>query len=595
MNIQFPNMKQIYAARDCLRDVLVNDQKLCPAVEKIEYVGQIERFGQLHYIFKFREPGGPWLVGVSGGYTSKDQIEPGEYVGSMGDAYNEGTVKGSAIALLDDMKNFMEGEEMDAIKAALEDEDVAGMVRELKDLAERSGLDISEDEIKKKVIEIMKSDDPDAALADFEEEEANGRFDEPEEGIEQFILLADSSLSLVKCKNEILKAIADKRAFAYKDDDRWVIEYLDSAVVLEMIGKPWTLEAKALGSLGFWPGAREAYTRHKDALSVWCYNEKGYTNKFTALLESLAVDVCLDVAGKKGLAIIEAGIIADPAIYRLVQEQADTQGRFPIENVVQPMIRPMKKNLVKLETHGLKAFWFGEMRMKNPVPIEEVDECWKDLLRFSMRISDARTPEINQFMSGQSGYAYHLKENEGPEAYCVEVEKLDALVLEEADMSWQKIKASVGGVKKINAMNRPFFFFLWAEKQGLMSQAWGQKSKMYKRQKEDIRQLGWDINDGVLLSDILTPEGAKFAKAYYNYWAIFNWYQEEDKTQVSYYMDLMKYANAHLPHRRADIIERIGIESPALLPWTPEIQAGVEDVIQKRYEEWKMGKLGIRN
>lgn len=160
MSIQLPNFKQIYAARDCLREVLVNDQKLCPAVDKIEYVGEIERFGELHYIFKFREPGGPWLVGVSGGYTSKDQVEPGEYVGSMGDAYNEATVKGAAIALLDDMKQFMEGEEMDAIKAAFEDEDVASMVQQIKDLADRSGLEISEEEIKRRVVEIMKSGGP---------------------------------------------------------------------------------------------------------------------------------------------------------------------------------------------------------------------------------------------------------------------------------------------------------------------------------------------------------------------------------------------------------------------------------------------------
>ena len=75
---------------------------------KIEYAGEMDRFGMHHYILKFRDERGPWLLGVAGGYENDTDITPSQYVGSMGTLFSESTMSKNAEILLDDMHQYFE-------------------------------------------------------------------------------------------------------------------------------------------------------------------------------------------------------------------------------------------------------------------------------------------------------------------------------------------------------------------------------------------------------------------------------------------------------------------------------------------------------
>lgn len=588
MSIQLPNMKQIYAARDCLRDVLVNDQKLCPSVDKIEYVGQIERFGQLHYIFKFREPGGPWLVGVSGGYTSKNQIEPGEYVGSMGDAYNEGTVKGSAIALLDDMKSFMEGQEMDAIKSALEDEDVAGMVREIKALAEKSGLEISEDEIKKRVIDIMKSDDP-SAFDDLGDDEGDG-WGEMKDGIEHVILLKDHSLAINKAKAAIVKAFggASKTKSTKTQDGGYQIQFMMYTIDIQLMGRPWELP-KYHGSLGLWPGSPQAYESQKDALSIWVFSDHPMaSNEGVAMTLTIATAACIEAFSKAALGVICAESIVPTDSYLQTAAVFREQGQFPIHNFIRPELLPVKDHeKLQLGTHGFSSLLGDEMGFDEPIPMDDIEKRWTDLSWIALQLLDKGKVARDIYMPGADGYAYRVHPVLRNKDFPIGVEMTHQLMLEDISFLWDNLKWNITGLRRACSGNRPTLFLNWAAKQGLMVPDKKQEWDAYGKANKDIRNIFWNQWSPQIMGDLLTEEGQAFAKAYYHLGFVIKGSVQSLK---SYYADLGQYARTHIQHRRGETLEKAGVDAASLLPWNETIQKDAADMIQKRYEEWKKGK-----
>ncbi len=594
MSIRLPNMKQIYAARDCLRDVLVNDQKLCPSVDKIEYVGQIERFGQLHYIFKFREPGGPWLVGVSGGYTSKDQIEPGEYVGSMGDAYNEGTVKGSAIALLDDMKSFMEGQEMDAIKSALEDEDVAGMVREIKALAEKSGLEISEDEIKKRVIDIMKSDDP-SAFEDLKDEDEGDGWGEMEDGIEHILLLSDHSLTADKVKDIIVDAVGGNSVGTFShvdvqktDESGYLIHYLVYTIDIQVMGRRWELP-KDTKVLGAWSKADQAYEKHQDALSIWVYGDQNAgSNQGAALCLTMVAAACVEKFKKKVLAVICGGQVVEPDDYMSVADQFRNHQGFPVENFLRPDIRPAAKSgQMYMGTFGMVSLLGEEIRIAQPISIQDGQDRWNDLLWMGERLVRIGKLSKAMYVPGQFGYTYYLSEKTEQGERYIKADMTDVLLMDDAEEIYMTASYLVSGLSRVRCVIRPMCFLLWADKAGLLTSRCHEDLNAYLKTHKDPRNFVWSRNGGQLTSKDLNKEGIEFAKAYYNVNIII---QEQIGKQPSYYEDLAEYTKPYTTRRRADTLAKLYLNTPILLKWEPKIVEDIEAILQKRYEEWKAGK-----
>lgn len=587
MSIPFPNMKQVYAARDCLRDVLVNEQKLCPAVDKIEYVGQIERFGQLHYIFKFREPGGPWLVGVSGGYRSKKQIEPGEYVGSMGDAYNEGTVKGSAIALLDDMKSFMEGQEMDAIQAALEDEDVAGLVREIKDLAERNGLELSEEEIKRRVIDIMRTKDP-SELEDLEDMEHDG-WSETEDGLEHVIFLKDHSLTAEEAKDAVIESFNNVWDLQWKKtEEGYVVQILGYTVDIELLGRPWELpeNGKAVCT---WKEAAEAYQNHKDALSIWVYGENNQVSQQGAgLCLTLAVAGCLKKAGEKALAVLSGRQLLNPKSYQDLAERFRAFGQYPIENFLHPDIQkgPDKRDIY-LGTCGLASLTDGELWMKHPLPDKDASRSWGDVLWISMHLLQANESASNLYIAGGDGYTYRITRGHRDGKPVFYAARTETLILDNVYDVWNRLQLVASSLRRPASANRPMYFLAWAERKGVLTKKGQQEMDCYRKTHKNERNFIRDVWGDRLLSNVLTKKGKEFAKSYYHQGLM---QLTDSHGKATYYMDLQEYAKSHITGRRAGTIQKMGMDVASLLPWNEETKNDVAAMIEKRYEEWEKGK-----
>lgn len=584
MSIQFPNMKQVYAARDCLRDVLVNEQRLCPAVDKIEYVGQIERFGQLHYIFKFREPGGPWLVGVSGGYRSKDQIEPGEYVGSMGDAYNEGTVKGSAIALLDDMKSFMEGQEMDAIKAALEDEDVAGMMREIKELAERNGLEISEEEIKRRVIDIMRTKDP-SELEDLEDMEHDG-WSEMKDGLEHVILLKDHSFTAEDAKNAVVESFSHAWDLqCKKTDDGYVVQVLGYTVDIESLGRPWEIPENEQAVCTEKESAK-AYENHKDALSIWVYEDRDqFSTVGAGLCLTMAVAGCLQKAGKRALTVLSGRQLLDPENYKHVAERFRRSGQYPVENFLHPSIQKgPDKGDIYLGTCGLSSLLDMELWLKQPLPGKEASRYWEDVLWISMHLLQEDESAPSLYIEGGDDYSYRITKGRRDGQAVFYAERTETLILENVYDVWDHLQLVASSLRRPASANRPMYFLVWAERKGFLTKKGQQKIDLYRKTHTDERNFIRDVCGDRLLSNVLTKKGKAFAKSYYHYGLIM---LADDKERETYYTDLQEYAKLHITGRRAWTIQKAGIDVASFLPWDEETKNEVAAMIEKRYEEWE--------
>ncbi len=108
MKVMKMNMAQIHGAIAGFSEWISQSPDFPFKPAKIEYAGELDRFGMHHYILKFRRPGGPWILGVAGGYENDTEIAPFQYVGSMGTLFSESTMRKNAEILLDDMHQYFE-------------------------------------------------------------------------------------------------------------------------------------------------------------------------------------------------------------------------------------------------------------------------------------------------------------------------------------------------------------------------------------------------------------------------------------------------------------------------------------------------------
>ena len=125
MKVVKMNMAQIHGAIAGFSEWLSQAPDFPFTPEKIEYAGKMDRFGMHHYILKFRRKGGPWILGVAGGYENDTEIAPFQYVGSMGTPFSESTMRKDAEILLDDMHQYFQAHPDDDIDSDEEWDDEA--------------------------------------------------------------------------------------------------------------------------------------------------------------------------------------------------------------------------------------------------------------------------------------------------------------------------------------------------------------------------------------------------------------------------------------------------------------------------------------
>lgn len=587
MALQLPNLKQIYAARDCLKDVLIHDQQLVASIEKIEYAGQIERFGERHYIFKFREPGGPWLIGVSGGYKDDRQIEPGDYVGSMGDAFNAATMKGSAIALLDDMKSFLDGEDARVIRETLDDEDFAGMVAHVKEVTARAGLDVSEEEIKDRITEVLKSGGPNA-MKDGENDGGrllahlhDARF--YPDSYSQSILLDKPALY----KKEILKEIR-KRNYPLlkmeggKDAFTVWIANCECRIELKRTVETPMEELRRAASMNYVRmemGDEIAKAKAELVVNV----TPSYQELWEAsVLFEAVMEVILLAAGDSAVGIYTGAVVQATDVYLRCIRMSREQQMIPLDNLLWACILPNKGGSeVNIRVDGLRAFGLANILFSDPVRMEDVQEQMNEAYGVAFDfLREHRDPDYEERVMGKSGAQYfaYPMDAKGGGPGTVTLEATYEILMDDGDIIRDNLRDAKVKASMFSRMNRAGFFIRWAEGKGWLTEQTKKELAAYEGPNGLRGYLCYEW-DGAPDASLFKEELRPFVAEYYNV----NWLVED-----SYFDDLETYAMEKLAGtKKEDDAQKAPEESHVLLRWGDKTAEEVGAIIEKRYKAWK--------
>lgn len=571
MKVEFPNLKQIHAARDCLREVLVRDQQLCGSVEKIEYAGQIERFGELHYIFKFREPGGPWLVGVAGGYTSKDQIEPGDYVGSMGDAYNEATAKGCVQALLDDMKSFMAGEDMQSVRSALDEEDVDAVVAQLKEMAEKSGFSISEGEIRGRVEAVLQS-------------AAGEEAEEGEEELVQEILLDRPSFDW----DRLIPALKERWGLeaSLVRRDAGTMEFcldVSASVYIELSSRVPDRDVLAYSASSnyTWLGAQRAAAKGRALLRV-AVSRPGGRPFFWGPDLVKVVDACLAAAGPSAIGVWGSDILHRAEDYRRMAAECEKSGSYPVECLIWMHLEPGEgRDMLRAFTSGMEQFGLRNLEFPDDMPIVAAGMHLGDLYGLALKMAETDyMAEDGELFFSALGLQYQAKDVPGryDGEHAVELRAVRHLLMDADEKIRFLLKEAGLRVRKACRMNRAGYFLRWARDRGFLRAEIEREIDAFPG--GDLREYLIGKDDGMVSAGLLNREAETFAARYYNL--------AVPDEAGSYVQELAAYTKARFQGtRKAESVRKAGLECPVFLPWDDETYAAVRALLDASYEAWK--------
>lgn len=419
MSIRHMNLPQIYAARDTLKNVIVFEQKFCTSIDKIEYAGEIERFGMRHYIFKFREAGGPWLLAVAGGYTDDREREPGEYVGTMGALYSEKTAQQSAIELLDDMKSYFD--ELDAEE---------GTVPEWQGDPNDPQTQMMEAITKG---DLHTQESIDAIFGGLHEKlsEVGGGTMEPFFREPIYAMLMQGESRALRGNTFMQTVLLD----TYVWEGKGIREYLAED---ESFAEAEILEDQE-GAFGFRIGGREAHITltkpgmekmavtdaAEDCLGLegWRSFGKDYeacllirvTDRHASAAEvgaafSCVLEACLAAYGKRVLGVFDGGIIRTPGLCREVFREVE-ETKYPIELFVTESIDEETQIGNAFYTIGLINFDLPDLAMRcaDEMDRKSIGAAQQDLMHMALQLM--LKPELARkgaALRGASGKCYSL-------------------------------------------------------------------------------------------------------------------------------------------------------------------------------------------
>lgn len=419
MSIRHMNLPQIYAARDTLKNVIIFEQKFCTSIDKIEYAGEIERFGMRHYIFKFREAGGPWLLGVAGGYTDEREREPGEYVGTMGALYSEKTAQQSAIELLDDMKSYFD--ELDEEEAPEWQGDPNDPQAQMMEAITKGDLHTQES--------------IDAIFGGLHEKltEVGGGKMEPFFREPIYAMLMQGESRALRGNTFMQTVLLDRHVWKGKELRKYLAED-------ESFAEVEILEDQE-GAFGFRSGSREAHITltkpgmekmavmdaAEDCLGLEGWRSFGKEYEASLLIRvtdrhapatevgasfAYVLEACLAAYGKRVLGVFDGGIIRTPGLCREVfREAGDT--KYPIELFLAESIDEETRIGSVFYTIGLINFDLPDLavRCTDEMDRKSIGEAQQDLMHMALQLMlKPEQARKGAELRGASGKCYRLRE-----------------------------------------------------------------------------------------------------------------------------------------------------------------------------------------
>ncbi len=585
----FPNMAQVMAARDALTDFLVHGQHFCPFVDACEYVCRLQRFGRIHYVFRFCAKGGPWIMAVSGGFTSETDLEPDTYVGTDGTPFREETAKQAAEQLLDRMHFFSENGELEKLMPdpdrVLTPEEMDRTVEKLQEALRRVGVVVDTAQMRR-MMELDQAEVRRQQGLDAEEEE------EPI-SIEQTVLLSSPVPDSRALADEIARA-SFRHATYEMDGDAITLHYGEADVTVMSVTCPNEKEIEtATLRTPHSPDVPKDLFRACAALWVKVESRTLWEPDLGYFMAHIVAVISEQT---KTIGIMTPGALLSPDAYRGSLADAFFTRGFPIELFVCVSEETGGDGVSLLRTHGMEEMGDAELLCRKPADADVsamsadlLDIGYDLLMNENLTEVPGNSAEEKYLGRGGSGYMYELypKRTEGPEGSVPDywwVERTAYVWMDDAGRITDNLRMiAPDAMPAENMMNRMGYFLLWAYGKGFLQAFF--KNEMDHRMAEprfggDIRRLLLDLAEA-LDTRIFTEEARGFVEEYYTM----------RRPEEGFYKDLRDYTMAHTYAPQKVIrMESAGIEAPALGEWNETVFQDVCGILDKKWEEW-----GIRN
>ena len=588
----FPNMAQVVAARDALTDFLVHGQHFCPFVDACEYVCRLERFGLIHYVFRFCVKGSPWMVAVSGGFSSEEDREPDTYIGTDGTPYREETAEQAAEALLDRMHFFAENGELEKLipdaDQVLTPEEMDRTVEKLREALRRVGVEVDAAQMR----QMMELDQ---AEVRSRMDGAGEETDEEPATISQTVLTAEPVTDMKLLADAI--AGASFRTATYETEkDVVILHYGEADVTVTALSAVSDADIETAAART--PGSEDVpknFHSYTGALSVQATSRTLWESDLGYFLVHVVAAVLERI---KAVGVLTAGALLSPEAYRRSLTDAFYTRGFPIELFVCVSEETDEDGTPLLVTHGMEEMGDAELFCLKPDK-EEVAEASSDLLdiAYDLLMNEALTaplgdPEEEYYLGrGGSGYMYALypEQSDGPEGSVPDawwVERTLYAWMDDAGRITDNLRMiAPDGMPAENMMNRMGYFLLWAHARKFWRKFF--ENEIDHRMTEprfagDIRRLLLELAEA-LDTRIFTEEAQRFVEDYYSM----------RHPEEGFYADLRDYTLAHT-YAPQDVIrmQSAGCEAPAFGEWSEKVFKDVSALLDKRFAEWKGKKEG---
>ena len=587
-----PNIAQVTAARNALINFLTHGQHFCPFVDACEYVCRMKRFGLIHYVFRFCSKGGPWMVAVSGGFSSDTDLEPDLYIGTDGTLYAEKTVEQVAQKLLDRMHFFAENEELDDLlpdsDQILTPEEMDRKVSELQKALRRIGVDVNQDQMR----QMMELDQAER-LREMEREEPG--WEDESAFISQKVLLSSPVSDLSAVADSISDA-SYHNVLCEKDDDALCFRYRDARVRVSCCDD---ISKEEIERAAEW--TQDAENALKDPLScaaaILVEAESEELSETDLAYFSLLVIRAI-LATTPAMGVLTSGpLLSKEAYIRILEDSHFTNG-FPLDLFV-CVAKVTHHGVTMHKTFGMPALGAAEI-LSSPEPDYDVDALDGDLLdmAYDLLLNDSLMPdptadEDEMYVGhGGSGWIYRLHpfyvhgepedEDEMPIAWLAAQTKY--VWMDEPGRIMDTLRSlATEDFDPAAMMNRLGYFVLWAYKRKKLDPIFVNDmdhGMAESRFKGDIRLFLLELVE-CLDTRIFKPEAARFVEDYYC----------ARHPQEGFYADLRDYTLAHT-YAPQDVIrmQSAGREAPALGEWSEKVFQDICKLLDERFAEWKKRK-----
>lgn len=545
MKVLKMNMAQIHGAIAGLSEWISQTPDFPFQPEKIEYAGELDRFGMHHYILKFRDKGGPWILGVAGGYENDRDIAPFRYVGSMGTLFSEATMQKNAGILLDDMHQYFEahpGDDMDSEK------DLDG---------------------------------------DWDEEEGNEEDDGgfSDTSAVQLVFLPKNkripAARVIRALNKNWHVKARERM--YLSGETWVAEVDGWHFTVTQVPLPERVKNSVFVPPGNHSMAEVAQMILScgDVFIVGCDEAMNDITKWGSAYAML-VDACLEAGS--GIGAVSGFRWFDRDTYHTLLKQAIQAGEWPFFNFFDYETEYAKVpsgEIVTVSLRGHLALPVSGIEVTGFYSKEEIPRLKKDLRELTELFLSGDGPDKNGDYILSSGRRYRDRGRPGTDP-CSGVSFMEwGLTLDSTEQIMKTAAQKGLHLKRIvEAGKRSAWFLRWVnEKEGIEQKWMSYFAHSLKNPKYagDWRYALRYEQNGFLNSAVISWKLRLFAESYYL-----------GKGMKGYKGQLKSYALKHLKGTKQEGLARLaGVNAFAYLPWNEDTYHDVAAMIESAYKMWQ--------